>query len=552
MKLKRLFSLFIGFFLMMELLFIAGSAWLLVWQENRTARESTIRDFDRIYQGNATEIVGNLMLGHLQLIVEQMRQLSGRENISIDLVNGANTYREGGIPSNGGVTKEFPVMYAGKHYGTVRFFRPMPKYWERQWGILAIFVLVQCLLFGFINYLPYRWSQKAIIEPLEELVTRARRGEIEGELTSYRLVPTEVSTISTILSKLWVENEEKSREAAIGQISAQVAHDIRSPLMALKIAAEDLSALPEAHRELFRGAITRIHDIATSLLKLRQGHGEPNPEQLVVLVHDLVQEKKLQYSVGSDLEIKAFLTSESYPLFATVDRIGLQRVLSNLINNAAEARGTSQVLVSLEPAAMNRVKLTVQDDGDGIPAEILPQLMSKEITYGKKGGTGLGLFSARQMLESWGGSLQIDSRQGKGTTVTALLPRVPPPAWFVPSLPLKGTKPIVTVDDDTHIHFLWKSRLKDKNALHCFGDTESFRDWLSKQNGLRDEALFLIDMEYVGGKENGLQLIESLHLTSQAVLVTHRHDDDSVRERCQKLGLRLLPKSAAELIPLTT
>jgi hypothetical protein len=63
-------------------------------------------------------------------------------------------------------------------------------------------------------------------------------------------------------------------------------------------------------------------------------------------------------------------------------------------------------------------------------------------------------------------------------------------------------------------------------------------------------AVFLIDQELLGFKETGLDLIESLRLAEQAVLVTSRYDDADVMRKCETLGVRLLPKGAAAYVPI--
>jgi signal transduction histidine kinase len=97
-------------------------------------------------------------------------------------------------------------------------------------------------------------------------------------------------------------------------------------------------------------------------------------------------------------------------------------MLSNLVNNSVEAleRGGS-VTVSLARRG-GSVEITVRDNGKGIPAEVLQRLGRRGETYGKAGGSGLGLHHARAAAEAWNGSLNISSEPGKGTETVILLP----------------------------------------------------------------------------------------------------------------------------------
>ena len=66
------------------------------------------------------------------------------------------------------------------------------------------------------------------------------------------------------------------------------------------------------------------------------------------------------------------------------------------------------------------IQIQVSDNGKGIPPEILPKLMQRGSTHGKRGGSGLGLYHAKTTLQSWDGDLKIESKSG--TTVSLILP----------------------------------------------------------------------------------------------------------------------------------
>jgi signal transduction histidine kinase len=102
----------------------------------------------------------------------------------------------------------------------------------------------------------------------------------------------------------------------------------------------------------------------------------------------------------------------------------LSAVFSNLLRNAAAAiDGKGNIWVS-STRRNGEIIIQVRDDGRGIPAERLPSLL--EPTLAVKGGriatTNWGLFSSRSIIVEHGGHIEIDSTEGKGTTVTVLLP----------------------------------------------------------------------------------------------------------------------------------
>ena len=211
---------------------------------------------------------------------------------------------------------------------------------------------------------------------------------------------------------------------AVSDMAAQVAHDIRSPLAALGASVKGLT-VPEEQRTLIDGAVGRMQGIAGDLLRRyrapgAEGKAKVETRSLAGLIEQVVAEKRIQHKDRAGLKI-GFVNSADGAR-AAVDPKELQRIISNLVNNAVEALDNGgSVSVSLS-APDGRVVIKVADDGRGIPPEILSKLGRKGETHGKDGGTGLGLYHARTSVESWGGSLAIMSEPGKGTSVLISLP----------------------------------------------------------------------------------------------------------------------------------
>lgn len=384
----------------------------------------------------------------------------------------------------------------------------------------------------------------------------------EGDPEALRLLPEEVRPLGQALVRSIVDLQaSKEREAAAKaalEISTQVAHDIRSPLSALQAGASHLSALPEGPRVLMRNAITRIHDIANDLHEKHRSSpaGQPvEPHLLSGLIDPVVSEKRLQYRSSSNVGIEAKLDADSYGLFARVQPAEFKRALSNLINNAIEAAtaGPAQVRVGLA-ATDGGVRVTVQDSGRGIPPEVLAHLGERGESHGKAGGSGLGLYHARSSAESWGGRLEIASTSGQGTTVSILLPRATPPAWFVPALEIPGGGNVVILDDDPSIHGIWDSRLRPAGAAenriaHTHSPAE-LRRWVQKHADRLERTVYLLDYELRGERESGLDLAQELGIGRKTILVTSRHEELEIRRRCAGLHVRLLPKALVAFIPI--
>jgi signal transduction histidine kinase/CheY-like chemotaxis protein len=354
---------------------------------------------------------------------------------------------------------------------------------------------------------------------------------------------------------------------ANASMAAQVAHDIRSPLVALDSALENTAALPEKQRTIVRHSLNRIRDVANSLLernRRQQGiaaTSHDTGEQLEVrllssLIDTVVAEKRMQYASKPGIEMDFTATMESYGIFSALQPVEFGRLLSNLLNNAVEALGDKgKVDVRLTPGD-GGVLLSISDNGKGISPEVLAKLGRKGETHGKAGGSGLGLFHARTMAENWGGNLAIASTPGKGTIVTVKLPRAEAPTGFVAALELVPGRSVVVLDDDKGIHALWQKKLesvglKEYNIeVLYYSEPDGLRAWAKAEPAKAKVALCLFDYELSGHKETGLSLAEELGLCPRTIVISGRSEEKQLIEDCARLKVRSLPKSLLEFVPV--
>jgi hypothetical protein len=329
---------------------------------------------------------------------------------------------------------------------------------------------------------------------------------------------------------------------------------------------KDAATLPESERILVRGAVSRITDIANNLITQYSlapnsdqmaGQGEPETATHLIpsMAQSVVSEKRMQFRSRLGVEICATADAQSYGLFAKVDASEFKRLLSNLINNSVEAISeTGRVDVAVK-GLNGSLELSVTDSGRGIPAEILPQLMRKGASFGKTGGTGLGLFHAKESVEAWDGEIDISSKEGEGTSVIVTLPKAAPPPWFVSEVAVSPGETIAILDDDPSIHHIWQRRFDEVKGANKplprivhFSTVEEFKTWVAMQQSRR--SLCLMDFELIGQKENGLDVIEELGISGRSILVTSRYEEPSVLQRCRALGIRIIPKPMAPVVPI--
>ncbi len=216
-----------------------------------------------------------------------------------------------------------------------------------------------------------------------------------------------------------IQKSERAKEIFI--LGRQVAHDIRSPISALRMAVDSAKELDGERRALIVSVAERIDRIASDLLHRSRIKYSPPGFNLVEACEQIVIEKKTALSATKvDLRVKA----EREAPAVVGDANEFQRVLSNLINNSIESL-PSYVYVDIQSRDDKTAVVRISDNGRGIDSGTLFEIRRGLEVSTKPDGNGLGLAHARHVLHKWGGEFDISSAAGKGTTVTLTLPFVP-------------------------------------------------------------------------------------------------------------------------------
>lgn len=215
--------------------------------------------------------------------------------------------------------------------------------------------------------------------------------------------------------------------AAMGELAASVAHNIRNPLASIRAAAELALESPAAHateaaQDIVR-EVDRISAHVTEMLSLTRADAPSRaPVALERVVHECVQERAAAFERrGQHLVLDGALA----PGRVSGDAKLLAQVLLSLLDNASEAMAAGGTCrVRLHEPAPARLRLEVQDDGPGLGNATQEQVFRPFFTT-KPRGLGLGLSLARRSVERLGGTLRLVSAAGRGTCAIIELPRSP-------------------------------------------------------------------------------------------------------------------------------
>jgi signal transduction histidine kinase len=209
-----------------------------------------------------------------------------------------------------------------------------------------------------------------------------------------------------------------------------VAHNIRSPILAIEMMLPTLSELPENIRRVFCSSVKEIK-LLTEQLSNRTAVGSSNlmglvnREQVSIfdILSDVVEQKRVEVSRSGDSKIEFACEQGADKVELNLNAITIKGVLSNLINNAFESYrgGFRKVSVRLSRSGP-RCRIEIMDSGRGIDPSLIKALGSQQVSIKKGDGRGIGVSQATKIVSAVGGTIRFDSTVGVGTSVVIEIP----------------------------------------------------------------------------------------------------------------------------------
>ena len=255
-----------------------------------------------------------------------------------------------------------------------------------------------------------------------------------------------------LISHLERQLRQADKLASMGKLSAQVAHDIKNPLVAIKTFSQLMPrrfedpVFRQKYQDVVPGELERIDKIIGDLLNLARPF---NLRRRSVEINELIRKSVLAYHdkfAVQNIDLEMSLTD--FPIYLELDPEYIRRAIVNLVINAVEAMtsggrlliSSNTTFMSVDPDSAGNggrvstaripisgewVEMAFTDTGPGMESSVLEQLTKPFFTT-KPHGTGLGLATTQRIVDEHNGVMLIESQQGLGTTFKIYLPTVGP------------------------------------------------------------------------------------------------------------------------------
>jgi two-component system sensor histidine kinase HydH len=279
-------------------------------------------------------------------------------------------------------------------------------------GLLLAFVVLSG---GWLSYALMRWSrgvtqlEKTLVNhPIDELplLEPAGQPDLDRVIEALNLFTERLRAAQAQSADLSRRLAQADRLASLGRIAAGVAHEIRNPIGAMRLKAENAIGQPverqEAALKTVLGQIERLDRVCASLLSLSR---PPSLDvQLIVVAEWIEGHRKAFLETAEARHVRLTATCEVERAAFDPHQVG--RALDNLLVNALQHVAEGGRVHLAAALHGDRLQLTVSDDGPGVPEEVRAHIFEPFVTA-RGGGTGLGLAIVREIVETHRGVVRL-------------------------------------------------------------------------------------------------------------------------------------------------
>jgi len=274
---------------------------------------------------------------------------------------------------------------------------------------------------------------KSLTNPINTLLNATRRlksGDLDYRVTGLKdefgEVALSLNEMAGSLKEQILNMQRTEQLRACGEMATGLAHEIKNPLAGIKVSMEVLaedSSIGKEDREVLLKVVDEVRRIEALLKRLLTFAKPPAPQFSPTNINNII-DISLAFSVNipsrppnNSKGIKILKEFDNNLPIIMADQMQLQQVFLNLFLNAVDAMPNGGVLTikTFYKTGTNSIIIEIADTGKGIPEEMIGKMFQPFFTTKTK-GTGMGLAISRRIIEEHGGSIGVESKQGKGTT----------------------------------------------------------------------------------------------------------------------------------------
>jgi two-component system, NtrC family, nitrogen regulation sensor histidine kinase NtrY len=260
-----------------------------------------------------------------------------------------------------------------------------------------------------------------------EIIDWKRNDEIGGLVKEYNTMVGKLEKSASVLAK-------SEREGAWREMARQVAHEIKNPLTPMKLSLQylqkaisnDAGNVKELTANVAQTLVEQINHLNQIAGEFSQFANIGSPKNEVFDLHEILHLLVQLYSMGDGVQLECVPLSQ--PVFIEADRTHINRLFTNLIQNALQAapEGNDARILIEEEMKAGRVLIKIKDNGTGIAQAMRSHIFTPNFTT-KTSGTGLGLAMCKGIVEQAKGEIWFETQEGIGSVFFVELPVVPAP-----------------------------------------------------------------------------------------------------------------------------
>lgn len=307
----------------------------------------------------------------------------------------------------------------------------------RKWGIAGFgLALLISLVAAFVLENHVRRRSKGIAQVTKD-VSAIAKGELDRRIVlqssdDARSLADNINVVTERLRAQIAREEESRQFESFIRISAMLTHDLKNAIEGLSLTVRNMERHfddPQFRSDALKGLTTAtdklralVARLSRPLTSLSGEHKRPRNIDLIPII-----ERVLSTTAEPSRAKHTIVTRLPSNLYAFADPVRVEEIIENLVLNALEAmtEGGGTLTVEAEQTENGAATFSVRDTGRGMSRPFIETRLFRPFSTTKRTGIGLGLYTCREVIKASGGSIDVDSVEGAGTTFRVVLPSIP-------------------------------------------------------------------------------------------------------------------------------